>query len=91
MSRFPRRQRVAHGDGAPHPRVPHAAAVHPRAVEEEPLRAELLSVSQLEQHAKSLAAWHQVDTRKGGPDRLLPRLAENEDVLREAYSARFAR
>ncbi len=55
------------------------------AVEEQPLRAELLSVRQLEEHAKSLAGWHQVDSKSGGADRLLPRLAANEVVLREAY------
>src|SRR6188508_3198208 len=54
-------------------------------VDEQPLRAELLSVSQLEHHAKSLAALHEVESRPTGPDRLLPRLAANESVLREAY------
>jgi cyclic beta-1,2-glucan synthetase len=53
--------------------------------EEQPLRAELLSVRQLEEHAKSLAGWHQVQTKPGGADRLLPRLTANEAVLREAY------
>src|SRR3954452_11112814 len=37
-------------------------------VDEQPLRAELLSVSQLEQHAKSLAALHEVESRSTGPD-----------------------
>src|SRR5205809_483220 len=50
---------------------------------EQPLRAELFSVHQLEQHARSLAGWHDVSPRGRGPDRLLPRLAENEAVLRE--------
>src|SRR5688572_12272754 len=56
---------------------------------EQPLRAELFSVSQLEEHAKSMAAWHDVAARGArparGPDRLLPRLDANERVLREAY------
>jgi cellobiose phosphorylase len=60
--------------------------------DEQPLRAELFSVSQLEQHAKSMAGWH--NAREDGgrrrrpgrvPDRLLPRLDANERVLREAY------
>ena len=41
------------------------------------MQAELFSVSQLEQHAKSLAAWHDVGVGTAaarGPDRLLPRL-----------------
>src|SRR5918993_4941014 len=54
--------------------------------DEEPLRAELFSVSQLEQHAKSLAGWQEVDAAPGrAPDQLLPRLRANERVLREAY------
>src|SRR5204863_6215307 len=56
-----------------------------RGDEEYPLRAELFSVHQLEQHAKSLAGWHEVAPRDRGRDRLLPRLAENETVLRETY------
>ncbi|MGO9918876.1 MAG: hypothetical protein ACLQIB_29790, partial [Isosphaeraceae bacterium] len=51
---------------------------------EQPLRSELLSVDQLESHAKSVAGWHQVD-RKRGPDRLLPRLEDNEAVLVQTY------
>ena len=49
-----------------------------------PLRADLFSVDQLETHAKALAGWHEVD-EAGGPDRLLPRLAKNEEVLVRAY------
>lgn len=52
--------------------------------DEQPLRAELFSVDQLEQHAKALAGQHEVVEGKG-PDRLLPRLAENEAVLLRAY------
>ncbi len=56
----------------------------PPAGDEQPLRSELLSVDQLELHAKALAGWHQVD-RKRGTDRLLPRLDENEAILLETY------
>src|SRR5688572_28819879 len=54
---------------------------------EQPLQAELFSVSQLELHAKSLAGWHGVGDAapSRGPDRLLPRLRANERVLRDAY------
>ena len=48
---------------------------------EPPLRSELFSADQMEQHGKALAGLHKLgpgDT----PDRLLARLAENEDVLR---------
>ncbi|MFI5455936.1 MAG: GH36-type glycosyl hydrolase domain-containing protein [Isosphaerales bacterium] len=53
----------------------------PRAPrDEQPLRSELLSVDQLELHAKAVAGWHQVDGKRG-PDLLLSRLADNEAVL----------
>ncbi|MFU8765836.1 MAG: cyclic beta 1-2 glucan synthetase, partial [Haliea sp.] len=48
------------------------------------LRAELFSIEQLKRHALSLAEQHRIDPR-GGADRLLPRLADNERVLLEAY------
>ena len=53
---------------------------------EEPLRAELFSVDQLEQHAVALAGWHSIDERPG-PTRLLERLRENEAVLVSAYDS----
>src|SRR4051812_21309524 len=52
--------------------------------DEQPLRSELFSIDQLDQHAKSVAEKHELDTRRG-PDRLLPRLDENEAVLLRAY------
>src|SRR5688572_7648284 len=58
------------------------------SADEQPLRAELFSVSQLEQHAKSMAGWHDTGGARGaarGGDRLLPRLRSNEAVLAEAY------
>jgi cyclic beta-1,2-glucan synthetase len=48
--------------------------------DEVPLRAELFSADQMEQHGKTLAGIHQL-TGEQGPDRLLPRLAENEAEL----------
>src|SRR4051794_7214338 len=57
--------------------------------DEQPLRAELFSVSQLEQHARSMAGLHDVRVGRGGRvwgrDRLLPRLDANESLLRDAY------
>ena len=48
--------------------------------DEPPLRSELLSADQMEQHGKSLAASHRVSARHAR-DQLLTRLAENERVL----------
>ena len=49
-----------------------------------PLRSDLFSLSQLEEHAETLAAWHEIDPQSG-PDRLLVRLTDNQNILREAY------
>ena len=49
-----------------------------------PLRAELFSAEQLQRHAQTLARQHRLDP-KHGPNRLLARLAENEQVLTQAY------
>ncbi|MFH0797150.1 MAG: glucoamylase family protein [Candidatus Omnitrophota bacterium] len=51
---------------------------------EQPLRAELLSVEQLEQHAAELAGKHRIGPERGR-DRLLERLSGNERVLRAAH------
>ncbi|HWR35049.1 MAG TPA: glucoamylase family protein [Clostridia bacterium] len=51
-----------------------------QATDEAPLRAELLTAQQMEQHGKSLAGLHQLDL-KHASDQLLARLNENEDVL----------
>ncbi len=48
------------------------------------LRSELFSIEQLKRHAVTLAGQHPVDPRPG-PDRLLPRLADNARVLLAAY------
>ena len=47
---------------------------------EPPLRSELFSADQMEQHGKTLAGLHQLSPEQA-PDQLLSRLAENEDVL----------
>ncbi|HEX6795577.1 MAG TPA: glucoamylase family protein [Casimicrobiaceae bacterium] len=51
--------------------------------EEPPLRSELFSADQMEQHGRRLATAHQLDPRRAA-DRLLARLADNETVLDEA-------
>ncbi|MDQ6971497.1 MAG: hypothetical protein Q9M30_02490, partial [Mariprofundaceae bacterium] len=48
------------------------------------LRTELFSIKQLKRHAITLASQHTIDPHPG-PDRLLPRLADNEQVLLAAY------
>jgi cyclic beta-1,2-glucan synthetase len=50
------------------------------AGDEPPLRAELFSADQMEQHGKNLAGSHQLSPGRA-PDLLLARLAENEDLL----------
>src|SRR6478672_7087705 len=52
--------------------------------DEQPLRAELFSIDQLEQHAKAIAASHQLAAGRVR-DTLLPRLHDNERVLIETY------
>ena len=51
-----------------------------KSARELPLRAELFSADQMEQHGRSLAAGHRLRARRAR-DRLLARLADNEDVL----------
>ena len=53
--------------------------------DEPPLRAELFSTDQMEQHGKDLADTHRLRVGRT-PDRLLARLAENEGVLLRACS-----
>ena len=60
-----------------------AAAAPPQ--EEPPLRAELYSTDQLEHHGEALAGTHALEPAAAGPDRLLPRLDANEDVLRRVF------
>src|SRR6187551_2224972 len=54
-------------------------------LDEQPLRAELFSVDQLERHARVIATLHQLGVTRGR-DRLLPRLGENHRVLLETYN-----
>ena len=56
------------------------SVTRPYAADEPPLRAELFSSDQMEQHGKKLAGSHRLDPGRA-PDRLLTRLAENEGVL----------
>ena len=51
--------------------------------DEAPLRAELYSADQMEQHGRDLAGTHRL-SRTRAPDKLLVRLADNEAVLRNA-------
>ncbi|MEN6463702.1 MAG: cyclic beta 1-2 glucan synthetase, partial [Syntrophaceae bacterium] len=51
---------------------------------ESPLREELFSASQMEQHGKTLAAAH-ILSAEHTPEQLLTRLGENEGVLQEVY------
>ena len=53
--------------------------------DEAPLRAELFSVDQMEQHGKTLAGWHKVSMAPAR-EQLLWRLSENESVLIEAVN-----
>ena len=55
-----------------------------KSADEQPLRAELFSIDQLERHAKEIAASHRLAAGRAR-DRLLPRLSENERVLIETY------
>src|SRR5205809_5315929 len=52
--------------------------------EEPPLRSDLFSVEQLDRHAKTLAATHQLAAGRG-TDKLIARLNENEAVLVHTY------
>ena len=52
------------------------------SVDEAPLRAQLFTADQMEQHGRHLAAGHEL-TRRRSRDRLLRRLGDNEKVLAE--------
>ncbi|WP_370551242.1 GH36-type glycosyl hydrolase domain-containing protein [Glaciimonas sp. PAMC28666] len=66
-------------------RFSNNATLSKTAADERPLRAELFSALQMEQHGKLLATDHQIKL-EATPDQLLPRLADNERVLMQACS-----
>ena len=61
-------------------RLRGSALAQQYAGDELPLRSELFSSDQMEQHGKTLAGSHTLGLGRA-PDQLLPRLAENEAVL----------
>ena len=61
-------------------RLPAGVLSRATAVEEPPLRSELFSADQMERYGRTLAAAHRLSPRRT-QDRLLERLAANEDVL----------
>src|SRR6266851_3462448 len=74
-------------------RIRKSARRRSQPADELPLRSELFSADQMEQHGRILAASHQLTGRRG-PDQLLARLADNEskllgvcDLLSEAVAA----
>ncbi|MGH7139898.1 MAG: hypothetical protein ACREHD_29520, partial [Pirellulales bacterium] len=56
----------------------------PKKADEQPLRAELFNVDQLQRHAESLAISHRLATIRTS-DTLIARLDENERILVEAH------
>jgi cyclic beta-1,2-glucan synthetase len=64
---------------------PGASLMRKYANEKPPLRSELYSSDQMEQHGKILAASHTLSTGYV-PDHLLKRLADNEEVLLEVHN-----
>ncbi|MHC1730147.1 MAG: glucoamylase family protein [Syntrophobacteraceae bacterium] len=76
MSRTLLRLRACFGGNGP---------VQKYADDEPPLRSELFSADQMEQHGKALAGWHRLSP--GRPrDRLLTRLAQNEVTLLSVHN-----
>src|SRR6202171_2205102 len=61
-------------------RIRKSAWRRSQPADELPLRSELFSAAQMEQHGRILAASHQLTERRG-PDQLLKRLADNESTL----------
>ena len=61
-------------------RIGKSAWPRSQPADELPLRSELFSADQMEQHGRVLAASHQL-TKRRGPDQLLTRLAANESTL----------
>ncbi len=61
-------------------RITHRSSALLATDTDSPLRAELFSAEQMEQHGRSLALTHRTQTQRGR-DPLLPRLGANQDVL----------
>ena len=61
-------------------RLRTASLARKYATDEPPLRSELLTAQQMEEHGKRLAGSHQLNSERAS-DQLLTRLTENEDVL----------
>ena len=66
-------------------RIRKSAWRRSQPADELPLRSELFSADQMEQHGRVLAASHQL-TKRRGPDQLLTRLADNESTLLGVYN-----
>jgi len=66
-------------------RLRGAAPEHQYGGAEPLLRSELFSAEQMERHGKTLADSHKL-LKEHGPDQLLARLAENEEILVSACS-----
>ena len=66
------------------PSVRRGGAAKGYADHDAPLRSELLSADQMEEHGKVLAATHALHEKRGG-DELLARLADNEAVLAKVF------
>ncbi len=66
------------------PGIPRGVRFEGMKKVEPPLREELFSAVQLESHAKSLASTQFLDARPG-PELLLRRLDENEEIIRNSY------
>ena len=78
MAAFSRKARHAAESFNCKPRAPATAR------EESPLRSEIFGIEQLQLHAKVIAGWHKL-AQVPGRNQLLSRLADNEEVLLEAY------
>ena len=70
---------IRHGFGRADP-----ALIDGQQVREQPLRAELFGIAQLESHALTLVASHDISDRPG-PELLLRRLDENAARIQDAY------
>lgn len=66
-------------------RLPQRGRPRVHSFDEPPLRSELFSAEQMEQHGKRLAASHRLSSDRPPQDHLLTRLAENEALLLSVY------